>query len=53
MAVGEPGTGDDLVLSIILPVRNDAPSVNVMVRILSALIEVPFEILVVYDDRRR
>jgi dolichol-phosphate mannosyltransferase len=51
MAVGEPGTGDGLVLSIILPVRNDAPSVNVMVRILSALIEVPFEILVVYDDR--
>jgi dolichol-phosphate mannosyltransferase len=50
MAVLEPGIGKEVVLSIILPVRNDAPSVNIMVRILSALIEVPFEMLVVYDD---
>jgi dolichol-phosphate mannosyltransferase len=39
-----------LVLSIIVPVRNDAPSVNVMVRILDAMIEVPNEVIVVYDD---
>jgi glycosyltransferase involved in cell wall biosynthesis len=40
----------ETVLSVILPVRNDAPSVNVMVRILTALIDVPCELLVVYDD---
>jgi len=39
-----------LTLSIIVPVRNDAPSVNVMVRILSSIVDVPNEIIVVYDD---
>jgi dolichol-phosphate mannosyltransferase len=38
------------VLSVIVPVRNDAPSVEVMVRVLSAIIDRPHEILVVYDD---
>jgi dolichol-phosphate mannosyltransferase len=33
-----------------MPVRNDAPSVNVMARILSVMIEVPCELIVVYDD---
>lgn len=37
-------------LSIVIPVRNDAPSVNVMVRILDAVVEVPNEVIVVYDD---
>jgi glycosyltransferase involved in cell wall biosynthesis len=37
-------------LSIVIPVRNDAPSVNVMVRILHAIVEVPNEVIVVYDD---
>jgi dolichol-phosphate mannosyltransferase len=37
-------------LSIVVPVRNDAPSVNAMVRILSAIVDVPNEIVVVYDD---
>jgi dolichol-phosphate mannosyltransferase len=37
------------VLSVVVPVRNDAPSVQVMVPILRAVIEVPNEILVVYD----
>lgn len=37
-------------LSIVVPVRNDAPSVNVMVRILAAIVEVPNEVIVVYDD---
>jgi dolichol-phosphate mannosyltransferase len=38
------------VLSIVIPVRDDAPSINVMARILSVMIEVPCEIIVVYDD---
>src|SRR5687768_12381441 len=37
-------------LSLVVPVRNDAPSVQVMVRILDAMIDVPKEVLVVYDD---
>jgi dolichol-phosphate mannosyltransferase len=37
-------------LSVLLPVNNDAPSVSVMARILSAMIEVPHELIVVYDD---
>jgi dolichol-phosphate mannosyltransferase len=40
----------ELVLSVVMPVRDDAPSVNVMTRILSVMIEVPCEIIVVYDD---
>ena len=39
-------------LSVLLPVKNDAPSVGVMARILSALIDVPHELLVIYDDPR-
>src|SRR4051812_31386787 len=38
------------ILSVVVPVRNDAPSVQVMVPILDAVIEVPNEVLVVYDD---
>jgi len=38
------------VLSVVVPVRNDAPSVQVMVPILRAVIEVPNELLVVYDE---
>jgi dolichol-phosphate mannosyltransferase len=38
------------VLSVVIPVRNDAPSVQVMVPILGAVIDVPNEVLVVYDD---
>lgn len=49
-ASNAPTEPNEIVLSVILPVRNDAPSVNVMVRILMAMIEVPCEILVVYDD---
>ena len=43
-------TTDPPLLSIIMPVRNDAPSVNIMARVLSALIDVPHELIVVYDD---
>ncbi len=45
-----PGTETELALSVVMPVRDDAPSVNVMTRILSVMIEVPCEIIVVYDD---
>lgn len=38
------------ILSIVIPVRNDAPSVNVMIRILDAIVEAPNEVIVVYDD---
>lgn len=37
-------------LSVVIPVKNDAPSVNIMTRILSALIDVPHELIIVYDD---
>jgi hypothetical protein len=50
MADCNPQTPDtELVLSVVMPVRDDAPSVNVMTRILSVMIEVPCEIIVVYD----
>jgi len=44
-----PGQSE-ITLSIVLPVRNDAPSVNMMVRILAAVVDVPSELIVVYDD---
>ena len=51
MAASNPQTPDtEVVLSVVMPVRDDAPSVNVMTRILSVMIEVPCEIIVVYDD---
>jgi dolichol-phosphate mannosyltransferase len=37
-------------LSVLIPVRNDAPSVQVMIPILNAVIEATNEVLVVYDD---
>lgn len=41
---------DETVLSLVIPVRNDAPSVDVMTRILGVMVEVPHELLIVYDD---
>jgi dolichol-phosphate mannosyltransferase len=38
------------VLSVVMPVHDDAPSVSVMTRILNVMIEVACEIIVVYDD---
>jgi dolichol-phosphate mannosyltransferase len=49
-AAKQSHTHESPVLSVIVPVRNDAPSVRVMVPILGAVIEVPNEVLVVYDD---
>jgi dolichol-phosphate mannosyltransferase len=39
-----------LKLSIVMPVRNEGVNMKIMLRILKAVIEVPHEILVVYDD---
>src|SRR6266511_1438917 len=50
VAAGQSHAHESPVLSVVVPVRNDAPSVQVMVPILSAVIEVPNEVLVVYDD---
>ena len=37
-------------LSIIIPVKNEGMNLRVMLRILRAVVEVPYEILVVHDD---
>lgn len=39
------------ILSILLPVRNEGININLMLRILSAILEVPHETLVVYDSK--
>lgn len=44
------GNSREPLLSVVIPVKNDAPSVAIMTRILAALIDVPHELLVVYDD---
>jgi dolichol-phosphate mannosyltransferase len=49
-SAGQSHAHEAPVLSVVIPVRNDAPSVQVMVPILAAVIEVPNEVLVVYDD---
>lgn len=36
-------------LSILLPVRNEAANVPIMVKMLNALVDIPHEILIVYD----
>ena len=37
-------------LSILIPVRNEGVNLRIMLRILSAIVDVPHEILVVYDN---
>ena len=37
-------------LSILMPVRNEGLNLKIMLKVLRALVEVPHEILVVYDD---
>lgn len=36
-------------LSILMPVRNEGANIEIMLKILSAVIEIPYEILIVYD----
>lgn len=38
------------VLSILLPVRNEGLNLRIMLKILKAVVEVPHEVVVVYDD---
>lgn len=38
------------VLSVLLPVRNEGMNLRIMLRILRAVLDVPHEVLVVYDD---
>ena len=40
----------DIKLSILLPVRNEGVNLRIMLKMLKALVEVPHEVLVVYDD---
>ena len=36
-------------VSIIIPVRNEGPNLRISLRVLAALVEVPYEVLLVYD----
>src|SRR5204863_6238925 len=40
------------VLSILLPVRNEGLNLTIMLKILKAVVDVPHEVLVVFDDER-
>jgi dolichol-phosphate mannosyltransferase len=40
------------ILSIILPVRNEGININLMLRILEAVLDMQHEVLIVYDDKR-
>lgn len=37
-------------LSILIPVRNETLNIKVMVKVLSAIMEIPYEVLVIYDS---
>ncbi|MDF1663211.1 MAG: glycosyltransferase [Planctomycetota bacterium] len=37
-------------LSIVVPVRHEGPNLTIMFRLLNAVLEIPFEVLVVYDS---
>ena len=45
----EPATPELIALSILLPVRNEGINLRIMVKLLKAMIEVPHELLIVYD----
>lgn len=45
-----PQPGSAIRLSILLPVRNEGVNLRIMIKILRAVLEVPHEILVVYDS---
>lgn len=40
----------DLVLSLLLPVRNEGINLPIMLKMLRGMVEVPHEVIVVYDD---
>jgi len=45
----EPVDRQTVVLSILLPVRNEGINLRIMVKLLKAVVEVPHELLIVYD----
>jgi len=45
----EPAKHEEVALSILLPVRNEGINLRIMVKLLKAVVEVPHEILIVYD----
>jgi glycosyltransferase involved in cell wall biosynthesis len=45
----EPVKQQDVNLSILLPVRNEGINLRIMVKLLKAVVEVPHELLIVYD----
>ena len=38
-------------LTILLPVRNEGINITIMLKILEAVLQIPHEILVIYDDK--
>jgi len=42
----------ELKLSILLPVRNEGINIELMLKILEAVLEIPHEILIIYDDKK-
>ncbi|MGA8234483.1 MAG: glycosyltransferase family 2 protein [Candidatus Acidiferrales bacterium] len=48
-AAAKPATPQLITLSILLPVRNEGINLRIMVKLLKAMIEVPHELLIVYD----
>ncbi len=49
-AVSEEGSSAAPYLSILLPVRDEGVNLRIMLRVLRAVLDVPHEVLVVYDD---
>jgi dolichol-phosphate mannosyltransferase len=43
---------ETLKLSVVIPVRNEGVNLRIMIRILGAAVEVPYEVLVVHDDEK-
>src|SRR3984893_2919174 len=48
-ALVEPAKKQPITLSILLPVRNEGINLRIMVKLLKAVVEVPHELLIVYD----
>src|ERR1700731_1476600 len=48
-ALMEPAKKQPITLSIFLPVRNEGINLRIMVKLLKAVVEVPHELLIVYD----
>lgn len=48
-AADEPAKQQTIVLSILLPVRNEGINLRIMVKLLKAVVDVPHELVIVYD----